>query len=159
MLQRFDGADALAERRRGLLQAEVTDDAQQDDLALVVGQLAEQRMYPLGVQRVDCLVLGAAALPGVGRGVVLDGRAAAAATAQVVDEAMVRHGEDEGAQVGFVAAKRPQPLEHREEHVAGQILGLTRATAAQVTGDGGRVPLPDLRQCPGLTPPGGFDEG
>ncbi len=60
-------------------------------------------------------------------------------TAGVVDQDPVGDGEEPGPEVGFVTGELRQPVEHPEEHLAGEVLGFTGALRAQVAEDAGGV--------------------
>src|SRR4051794_4016228 len=139
-LQGLDRAGPLAERAGDLLDRHVADDAQQQDRALVGGQLGDRRPPPGPVEArarvlVDVAARARLALDELVRGGL---HRAPRAAAQVVDEPAVGDGEHPGAEGALVAAEARQPAHDLQEDLAGQVLGLGRAVRAQVAGDARR---------------------
>lgn len=153
-LQRLDGRRGLSQHLCGVREAEVRDDPQQHDIALVVGQGIEhghrlRRAVDEGETRVDAGLLWE---------VAHDESGSARRPPPLVDEAPSGDVEAEGAERRGVTIEAIECTERLGEDLVGKTIGVLRSAAggvaAQRSGERGE----ELSVGPGLSGTSGCDD-
>ncbi len=123
MLERLDRALGLVEDRRDVGVREVEDELQRQHLLLLEREVLDQLEHRLAADRLHRLVLGRRLL-GVARLRHLLLRLPAAARAEVVHREVVRDPEEPRRERRRLPAEPADRLEHLEERLRRQVLGV-----------------------------------
>ena len=131
MLQRFHGSFGLTEDRRHLDVGEAVEKLQRQHLALLGRELLDQLEHPGSPDRVERLILRRGLLrPGRLRRLFL--RLHAAVRTEVIHCEVVRDPEEPGRERHLSPAEAVDRLEHAQEGLGRQILGVVAVADAEV---------------------------
>ena len=150
-LQGLDRVGALAENLGDLLNGEVSNNAQNHDVALVGRELPQQFHRLVCGEPIESVRFGAGCPARVFFSEQLDGLAASAAHPELINESAVGNGEHERPKAGSIAAKVCETIEDDQKHLARQVVRFTRPPSPEKTGNRGSMLGPEPRTRPART--------